>query len=188
MNLYDFDNTILKGDSSKRFFFYSLLRHPLIVLLSLFKTLVEVIKLVFKKSSFSKIKSTLFSYVKYISNLDDYMDKYASKNIHRVKNFYFDNQKDNDVIISASFEFIVKPFCDKLGIKNLIATKYYTKNGKIIGVNCKGKEKVRRFYEIYPKDTVIEEAYSDSLSDIPMLELAKKPYIVEKNIIKDYLK
>lgn len=188
MNLYDFDNTIIKGDSSNRFFWYSLLRHPFIVFISICKALLEVIKSLFGKSNFSKIKSSIFSYVKYINNLDDFMDKYASKNLNRIKKFYLDNQKDNDVIISASFEFIVKPFCDKLGIKNLIATKYDIKTGKIIGNNCKGSEKVKRFYEIYSKETDIEEAYSDSLSDIPMLELAKKAYIVKDNRITDYLK
>ena len=44
MNIYDFDNTIFKGDSSIKFIKYSLLRHPFIVIPSMFKSLWECIK------------------------------------------------------------------------------------------------------------------------------------------------
>ncbi len=185
MNLYDFDNTILKGDSSHKFIRYSLVRHPFIVLWSLIKTLKECIKYLFKKSNFGLIKSELFSFVKYIKNFDEYMDKYVLKNIKYVKKFYLDQKKDSDVIISASFEFIIKKYCEYLNIKNVIGTKFDVKKGCIIGNNCKGEEKVRRFYAEYGDKHEILNAYSDSLSDIPMLKLAKNAYIVkDEELIK----
>lgn len=178
MNIYDFDNTIFKGDSSVKFFKYSLIRHPFIVLYSILKAIKECIKYLFHKSNFGNIKSELFSYVKYIKNLDEYMDKYTMKYIKNIKKFYLENSKNDDLVISASFLFIVKPFCDKIGIKNVIATSYDIKNGKIIGNNCKGEEKVKRFNELYKGSRVLN-AYSDSLSDVPMLKLAKNAYIVK---------
>ena len=51
------------------------------------------------------------------------------------------------------------------------------KTGKYEGVNCHGKEKVRRFYEVY-EDVEIEEFYSDSYSDTPLAEISKKSYMV----------
>lgn len=182
MNIYDFDNTIFKGDSSVRFIKYSLIRYPLKVLYSFIKSLKESIKYVFHKSNFGNIKSELFSFIKYIDNLDDYINDYVLKNQHRIKKFYLEQKKDNDVIISASFDFIVKPFCEKLGIKYIIATKYDIKKGIIIGNNCKGREKVIRFKEIF-NNKEVNEAYSDSLSDIPMFNLAKKAYLVKDNNI-----
>ena len=64
MNIYDFDNTILKGDSSIKFIKYSLIRHPLLVIKSFLKAFKECVKLLFKKSNLGLIKSELFSFVK----------------------------------------------------------------------------------------------------------------------------
>jgi len=187
MNIYDFDNTIFKGDSSIKFIKYSFIRHPLLVMFSLLKALIEYIKYIFNKSDFGNVKSKLFSFVKYINNLDDYIANFVNKYKNNIKKFYLDNQKENDTIISASFEFIVKPFCDYLGIKNVIATNYDTKSGCIIGKNCKGKEKIVRFREIF-KDVRVFEAYSDSLTDIPMFEIAESSYLVKNDKIIEYNK
>ena len=180
MNIYDFDNTIFEGDSSVKFIKYSFCHHPLKVTWSLIKGIKEGIKYLFKKSNFGLLKSELFSFVKYIDNLDDYMFDYVLKHQKNIKNFYLEQKKDDDVIISASFDFIVRPFCEKLGIKHIIATNYDTKKGTIIGKNCKGKEKIVRFNELF-KNKKVNEAYSDSLSDIPMFEIAKKAYLVKGN-------
>ncbi len=187
MNIYDFDNTILKGDSSIKFFKYSLIKHPLLVMKSIIKTIREGIKYLFQKSSLGNVKSKLFSFVKEIDNLDEYINEFVLKNIKYIKNFYLEQKKDNDVIISASFAFLIEPFCEHLGIKNVIATTYDVKKGSIIGKNCKGEEKIRRFRELY-KDAKVDNAYSDSLSDIPMFEIAKNAYLVKNNEIIRYSK
>ena len=187
MNIYDFDNTIFAGDSSVKFIKYSFCHHPLMVTWCFIKALKEYIKYLFKKSNFGYIKSELFSFVKNIDNLDEYMNDYVIKYQKNIKKFYLEQQKDDDVIISASFEFIVKPFCDALGIKNVIATKYDTKKGCIIGKNCKGLEKIVRFNKIY-KNPSVKEAYSDSLSDIPMFEIADKAFLVKKDKLMPYEK
>ena len=180
MNIYDFDNTIFKGDSSHKFIRYSFLRHPFLLIWSSLKSFKEVIKCLFKKSNLGLIKSELFSFVKYIKNFDEYVNMFILKQKKNIKGFYLEKKQTNDVIISASFEFIIKPFCESLGIKNVIATKYDIKKGHIIGLNCKGKEKVKRFKKLYSGCTV-DKAYSDSLNDLPMLNLANKAYLVKNN-------
>lgn len=183
MNIYDFDNTIFKGDSSVKFIKYSLIRHPFIVLVSTFKSLFAIIT--FK--DFNIIKGNMFSFVKHIKNFDNYMDKYIDKNIKNIKQFYLNNQKEDDVIISATCDFIIDRFCKKLNIKYYIATRYDIDKGIIIGSNCKGEEKVKQFYLNFAHPEV-NEAYSDSDSDIPMLKLAKVAYKVKGNkLIKLYL-
>lgn len=178
MNIYDFDNTIFKGDSSIKFIKYSLVRHPFIVLWSLLKASFEFIKYKFKKSSFDIVKSKMYSFVKYIKNFDDYINCFVDKNMKNIKDFYLKNQKEDDVIISASFSFIVNPFCERLKIKYVIASEYNIEECMMIGHNCKGEEKVRRLL-LYFNNPIVNEAYSDSYSDIPMLKLAKKAYLVK---------
>lgn len=185
MNIYDFDNTIFEGDSSVKFIKYSFIRHPLLLIWCFIKALKEFMKYLFKKSNFGLIKSELFSFVKHIDNLDEYMKEYVLKNEKYIKKFYLEQKQDDDVIISASFDFIVRPFCESLGIKHIIATEYDTKKGRIIGKNCKGKEKIVRFNKVF-KNPKVKEAYSDSLSDIPMFEIANQGYLVKGNKILPY--
>ena len=187
MNIYDFDDTIFEGDSSVEFIKYSLFKHPFRLIWCFIKAIKEVIKYLFKKSNIGLIKSELFSFVKYIDNLDEYMEDYVLKYQKNIKKFYLEQQKDNDVVISASFDFIVRPFCKKLGIKEVIATEYDTKKGCIIGKNCKGKEKIVRFNKVF-KNPKVNEAYSDSLSDIPMFEIAKKGFLVKGEELIPYEK
>ena len=181
MNIYDFDNTIFKGDSSCKFIKYSLIRHPFKVIKCLFKSLRHV----FKKDNLGMVKSELFSFVSSIDDIDLYIDNFTNKYINNIKEFYFKNKRDDDIVISASFDFIINSFCKKIGIKNVIATKYDIKKGCIIGNNCKGKEKIKRLNKKYPY-IVVNEAYSDSYSDIPMFEIAKKSYLVKGDDLIEY--
>ena len=59
------------------------------------------------------------------------------------------------------------------------------RTGKIIGENCRGEEKVKRFRELY-KDQQIDQFYSDSKSDTPLKKLAVIAYLVKKNQIIDW--
>lgn len=187
MNIYDFDDTIFAGDSSVKFIGYSLTKHPFLVLWSFVKGVKEGIKYLFKKSNFGLIKSEIFSFVKDIKNLDEYMNDYVLKHQKYIKNFYLEQKKDDDVVISASFDFIVRPFCESLGIKHIICTNFDTNKGKIVGKNCKGKEKIVRFKKEF-KNPKVQEAYSDSLSDVPMFEIAKKAYVVKGDQLIPYEK
>lgn len=184
MNIYDFDNTILKGDSSVKFIIYSLHHHPLLVIKGMFKAFLALFKSNKKKGI---IKSNLYSFVKDIPNLDNYVHNFILKNNHNIKKFYLDGQKDDDVVMSATYDFIIEPFCASLGIKNVIATKYDTKKGMLIGNHCKGEEKIKRFDQEYP-NAIVENAYSDSFSDMPMFKKAKKAYLVKNDkleLLKD---
>ena len=81
------------------------------------------------------------------------------------------------MIISASPEFLLQPMTDRLGVR-LIATRMNPYSGQIKGRNCHDEEKVRRFLELYPADS-IDCFYSDSLCDSPMAALAKKAFLVD---------
>ncbi len=117
--------------------------------------------------------------------MDSFVEEYINKHISNIKQWYLDNQKEDDVIISASPEFIVKNYCEKIGIKYVMASKVNKYTGKYDGDNCWGEEKVRRFYEMFP-DGKIDNFYSDSYSDTPLAKLANKAYIVKKNELKEW--
>lgn len=186
MNIYDFDDTIYAGDTMADLFKYSIVRHPILVKISIFNAIKYYNK--YKKGlvNFEVVKENLLSFLFKIKNRDEYINKFIESKKHKIKKWYKANQKDDDIIISASYELWIKPFCNKIGIKNVIATKT-DDNGKILGKNCKREEKVRRLYEEFP-NIKVNESYSDSKTDIPMLEIAKSPFIVEGNNLIEYTK
>ena len=59
-----------------------------------------IIKYLFKKSNFGLIKSELFSFVKHIDNLDEYMNEYVLKHQKYIKKFYLEQKKDEAKIIT----------------------------------------------------------------------------------------
>ena len=82
---------------------------------------------------------------------------------------------------------MLKPLEKRLNISKVIATNFDKKTGKILDDNCYGINKIT-FFEKYYKLNQINEFYTDSLSDMPMLKAAKKGYIVnnKRNEIRNY--
>jgi phosphatidylglycerophosphatase C len=81
-------------------------------------------------------------------------------------------------IVSASPEFVVAPFAERLGADRLIATRVETDThgrltGALLGRNCRGPEKVARLREAFGPDVRLEAAYGDTAGDHEMLALAK---------------
>ena len=103
---------------------------------------------------------------------------------HKIKDFYKKQQKEDDVIISASADFFLQQICNRLKIKYLIASKIDIKNGKIEYM-CHGDVKVKLFYEHFP-NKIVDEFYTDSKNDMPMIKIAKKAFLVKKNNISEY--
>lgn len=104
---------------------------------------------VFKKGTKTDFKEKMYRFLTYCDTEKDVND-FWKEYIGNIKPFYLEQKKDDDVIISASPEFLLKPVCKRLKIKNLMASKVDMHSGKYSGVNCHGKEKVKRFYEAFP--------------------------------------
>ncbi len=186
MNIYDFDDTIYKGDSCRDIIKYGLKKHPIITMKSLLKTPVFYFNYKRNKISFDIVKQNMLSFIFKIDNSEDFINSFVDSHLKKIKKWYLDNQKEDDVIATASYEIWIKVFASRLGIKNVIATKTDDK-GKIIGGNCKREQKVKRIKKEFP-NSVYNQSYSDSKSDIPILELSKTAFIVEGNRLIPYKK
>lgn len=182
MNVYDFDGTIYDGDSSIDFYLFCIKRKPSILFKSIIKQLSGVISYTLKQITKEKYKEKYFSFLKYVSANDQFLNDFWSTNIKKIKEWYLNQKAPCDVIISASPEFLLRPICNRLGV-SLIASKVDPSTGQLAGKNCHGQEKVKRFRELYPNET-IEKFYTDSKSDYPFAALAKKAYLVKKSSIK----
>ena len=181
MNVYDFDKTIYDGDSTEDFIIMCLKKQPRLI----FRFIRCGISFAAYRTglvSKTAFKEVMYRFLRDIDNIDDYVQEFWDSHIKKIKKFYIANQKADDVIISASPEFLLRDVCQRLGIKHLIASKIDKYTGCCLGINCFGEEKVRRFYTQYSSEhgriPQIDEFYSDSLSDAPLAKLAKHAYIV----------
>lgn len=177
MNVYDFDKTIYKKDSSVQLYLFVIKKNPLILFRCLYKQIWAILSYKVKKIDKEEMKSKYFCFLKYL-DIEKLVDEFVKKEIRNINNWYLIKRKDDDVIISASPEFLVKAFMKELGISSVIASNVDSQTGRYDGKNCYGQEKVKRFQEIYG-DFEIEEFYTDSKSDLPMAEKARKAYMVK---------
>jgi phosphoserine phosphatase len=184
INLYDFDKTIYDGDSTRDFFFFELKRHP-IIFITLFETAFFGLLYLLHIVSKTKMKEHFYKFLKFIKNIDAEVIAFWRINDNKIKKFYKDKNHEHDIIISASPEFLLLPICNRLKVKDMMASRVDKLTGKTHGLNCHDIEKVRRLNEKYD-DYVVMESYSDSYkSDKPILDLAKKAYLVKgENLTK----
>lgn len=184
MNVYDFDGTIYNGDSSIDIYFFLLKRYP--KLIAYFpKQMLEIVKYKLHLSSKEEMKEMYFSFLKGIRTDKTFVDDFWKQNQNKIKEWYLNQKRKDDVIISASPEFLLKPICEILGVENLIATKVELSSGKFLSKNCHGAEKVIRFKEAF-SEMEIDAFYFDSRSDTYMAKLATKAFLVKKNSIMNW--
>lgn len=178
INAYDFDGTIYDGDSSVDFYLFCLKKNKKVLLqlpIQIWGTILYIFGII-EKTAF---KEKIFSFLKRIDNVDDYIKEFWNKNEKKIKPWYLEQKKSTDVIISASPEFLLNPLKKKLKIDRVIATKTNKKTGIFESKNCHDYEKIKRYEEIY-KDKKIKAFYSDSVkADRAMLEYADEAYLVK---------
>lgn len=92
------------------------------------------------------------------------------------------------ILISASPEFYLNNFNEMYCVDYVLGTKYEVKDGvytgKMLGKNNKGAEKVLRLHEFLEKNNLENvdyensRMYSDSLNDLPLLNLVGNGFLI----------
>lgn len=181
MNGYDFDETILKGNSVRRFFTFCLARLPYLVIYFPVLLAAVILKALHCLTS-NAYYNMLTYYVKLVPHKQKFVKKYWDKHLNKIKDWYFAQQCEDDIIISASPSYLVEEACKRIGV-DCIATPVDIKTCKVLGGNhCYGSQKPFFFRERLG-DTPLETFYSDSMSDEPMFKIAKRGYLVKDDKI-----
>lgn len=184
VNVYDFDGTIYNGDSSIDFLIFSMKKKKKLIKY-LPRIFIFLILKLFGIVSTKKFKEEYFKFIKDINNLEDFVNDFWKIKMVKTNKLVLKTFKmfQKNIVISASPEFLLKPFVKKFNNVELIATKF-DKNGKILGENCKGQEKVKRLGKY--KKINIENFYTDSIDDMPLISLAKNSFYVKKGKVKKW--
>nr|WP_279067451.1 HAD-IB family hydrolase [Catenibacterium mitsuokai] len=188
---FDFDYTIAHGDSINKLLNYTLKKYPL----SVFRFLPLIpygIGYVLHICSMESMKSWIHFPLDLLTE-EEIKDCYEKDIVptyypHMVEEMKKRREEGCLVfLVTASAEaymrFNTLPCDELMGTKTKIKNGHYT--SRIIGENCKGKAKVTRINQ-YMKEHDLEidydhsYGYSDSNSDLPMLELCRYRYRVDR--------
>lgn len=175
--IYDFDKTIYSKETSMAFMFFFLKRHRSLIP----KFILNLTIILFNIKDLKKVKNIFFSIFKGM-DIENDINLFWEKEMKNIYPYFFEeikeNRKDADLLIllSASPDFLLEPIYKKLGFDILISTKY--SNFTLIGKNCKKDEKLKRLNELGNFDVLC--FYSDSLSDLPLFNIAKKKISINK--------
>ena len=143
MNVYDFDKTIYDGDSATNFYIYLLKKYPKLWL-NIPNIIYGFLGHYVASKSKTWMKEKFYAGFKYIPDVNKEIKLFWDINIDKIFPYYLVQQKEDDIIISASPLFDIKEICDRLGIKTYLASNVDPKTGKYDGENCWGEEKVKR--------------------------------------------
>ena len=183
MNIYDFDGTLYAGDSTFDFIKFSLKKYP-----KLLRFLPRQ-GLAFLLYAVGRIDKTAMKerFYEMLTGYDAEALLTEFWDVHRGNIFpwYYDQQEETDIVISASPEFLLAPICERLGIRHMIASRVDVHTGKYTGKNCRGAEKVTRLKDELGV-THCDCFYSDSHSDTPLAEISDKAYLVKDGAISPW--
>ena len=180
IDVYDFDGTIYDGDSTADFVLFCLRRHPQMIK-SLPAVTAAALRLAAKKISLTQFKSALFGEMVRRMDLEAEADAFWKDMKTRAKlgPWFFDTPRDLPIVIaSASPEFELRHAAKILGVSTLIGTQCDTKTGQLIGLNCKGAQKIDRIREVMGEFEVRAMYTDDAKADGPLLAIAAERYIV----------
>lgn len=181
MNVYDFDNTIYDGESGVDLFKYFLKKDPGLML-----------KIPWALSVLYDYKYLRLPVEEVINHISTRVEEYGQKKVgdlrelardfwdghsYKLKLYYFKQRTEDDVIISACLDFILQEVCDRMGIKTFIGSEVDLEK-KTLKSFCFRENKVKMFRERFPGQE-IENLYTDSYNDQPLMEIAKNVYLVK---------
>jgi HAD superfamily hydrolase (TIGR01490 family) len=192
---FDFDGTLIKEDSfllfikwisSKKKYFIGWL---LIVFYYLFyksgflsqKSFKEKVLTYFmKEKEQEEIKKYAKNFAKII--IEEKLTEQAKKQLE-----YHENAGDRIVIVSASLDLWLQPWCEIRGfdmVCSIAEVKDGKLTGKLVGKNCIREEKVNRIKSAYKLEEYLKiYVYGNSENDRPMLSLGTDAYYNWEKVI-----
>lgn len=194
--IFDVDKTIISIDSMFHFVDYGLRRYP-----ALIYRLPAILWFTFLyKAGIVSVEKVKRAYFKGIERMSEEDLKHFFKTRLQTAIFAEANEEMHKrkregyivLLVTASPHAYMKFFQELACVDHVIGTQLVRRpNGGytsiIDGSNCKGEEKVRRIMEYLKGQNQIIDydqscAYSDSTSDMPIMELVAKRYFINRRV------
>ena len=197
--LFDFDGTLIRGDSILLFMRYAR-RKKLCTALDLLRFITAGTLFILKWISPKRAKEMGMHFLKgkeravYTAAAEDFcknvlLPRMYPQGLEAIRRH---REAGHEVLlVSASPMFYLAPLKRLLGLAEVIATQFATDPdgrfaAEIVGENCRGEQKPLRIWEYLRQtgsqiDYESSSAYGDSAHDLPMLALCGHIYLVNPN-------
>lgn len=182
MRVFDFDGTIYDGESLFDLYLFSVRYEPRAL-----RFIAPVIRYAAKyklgRASFEQMERGVCGlcgdYLHLMSgsvDLERLVEAFWERNMKRIKPWY--EPRPDDVILTASFDLTVGEACRRIGVDRVIGSviDQGTMSVEYLNFNV---NKPKRLRELYGEDVVVDEFYTDSRFDQPMIDIAKRAYMVK---------
>ena len=180
MTVYDFDNTIYNGESTFDYFLYCMCRHPRLArwLFTMIHGIVRYkLCLVSRQELLTLAEKCMRSMLAACPDYKELAETFWDKNMRKIKKFYLERRQKDDVVMTASFDFLIEPCMRRLGLTHVCCSSADLQTGKITRL-CFRENKPACFAQLFPKAEA-EKFYTDSLNDRPMMLFAKHSFLVK---------
>ena len=174
MDVYDFDGTLYRGDSTRDFLKWCTRRYPRAAFALPRAGVAAVACLKLHRIEKTQFKAALYRFLTYVPDVEREVERFWEVHGRLIGGPCA--PKPGDLVISAGPEFLMRGVCEARGL-TLIGSRVDPHTGRVLGPNCSGAEKVVRLREVYP-DVVVERFYSDSRNDDPLAALAREAWMV----------
>ena len=188
VKVYDFDKTLTYNDTSMMFLFYCCnllkmknLRKSLIFLFAVLHKLTFITNTRFKELAFGLVFNGKNKYE--INDISRSFFEINDNIFNKLGNFISSDKAKHQYVVTASPECYVRRYFKDLTVIGTLFS--FDLNDIYYGIkrNCYGVEKVRAINEYGILE--IDEFYTDSLSDKPMMDISKRIFLVERDHIRE---
>ena len=188
MNVFDFDNTIYRGESTIDFFRFCLRKKPSMIryLPAIFWQLLRYkCGIIPAESIIARGERVLRCFLQEIRDIDALVSEFWDRNEHKIKAQFREMLREDDLILSGSCEILLAEICRRLGVQNFLGTRVDLDACRVEFL-CYHENKVKAFQEHYPTET-IHLFYSDSIHDLPIAQLADRAFRVRGDRVTPWI-
>ena len=183
VKVFDFDNTIYKGESSVDFAFYMIRHNKRIIryIPTILFSLVGYKLCLLKKDKLESIINDFFAGVlDGETSPESFVKAFWEINADKLNPEMLRLIAPDDIIISASPIFLFDGIRDRLNTDKIVGTEVDFEQKRITWFNF-GDNKVNRYRELYG-DQEIDAFYTDSYNDKDMMAISREVYIVKHGV------
>lgn len=185
MKVFDFDNTIYRGESSIDLALYMMKKNKKIIRFvpSIFFNLVKYkLCLISMEQMETIINDFCSSVMGSKDELPAIIDGFWRTHAGRLDSRILKRIGPQDIIITAGPDVLIEGIKERLGTDKIIASKIDPDTGKIIYLNYKDN-KVKRYKELYGEKP-IDALYTDSYNDRALMDISNRVYLVKRKSIR----
>ena len=185
IKVFDFDNTIYRGESAVDLAFFMIKSNKRILFFvpTIFYNLIKYKLCLVDKDNMQRVINRCFkSAIKDKNGLLGPVESFWEKHSCKLDERMLKRIGKDDIIITATPDFLINGIKDRLNTSNIISSEVDAEKREVTYFNF-GDNKVRKYKELYVRRKIYR-FYTDSYNDKALMDISERVFIVKKGRIK----